>query len=462
MLALWCIKNNFYRCRECMMVKIKRGLDIPITGAPSQQISDMSSVRSVAILGTDYVGMMPTMKVAEGDRVIKGQPLFADKKNPQVIFTAPATGKVRAVNRGARRVFESLVIDCEANSTESVCFKRYNREQLVNLNRDGVVEQLVASGLWTALRTRPFSKIPNPETIPSAIFVNAMDTNPLAVNPELVIQQQQAAFEDGLALVSKLADKMYVCKADNATFNTATFNPHEFSGVHPAGLVGTHIHFLHPASASRVVWHINYQDVIAIGKLFATGELDSTRIISLAGSGVRQPRLAKTMLGASLVDMTTGELAGSDNRIISGSVLSGRQAQGVEAYLGRYHLQVSVIPESKEREMLHYIKLGSHRFSVLGIYLGRFLGKKFNMTTSTNGSQRAMVPVGSYEAIMPLDILPTQLLRYLLVGDTDTAQALGCLELDEEDLALCTFVCPGKYEYGPILRDVLNRIEKEG
>ncbi|MCP5173717.1 MAG: Na(+)-translocating NADH-quinone reductase subunit A [Moraxellaceae bacterium] len=444
------------------MVNIKRGLDIPITGAPSPQISDMSSVRSVAIVGADYVGMMPTMKVAEGDRVIKGQALFADKKNPQVIFTAPATGKVRAVNRGARRVFESLVIDCEANSTESVSFKSYNRDQIANLNREGVVEQLVASGLWTAIRTRPFSKVPNPETIPSAIFVNAMDSNPLAADPQIVIKQQQEAFEDGLALVSKLADKFYVCKAANAQFSTGKFNAHEFSGVHPAGLVGTHIHFLHPASASRSVWHLNYQDVIAIGKLFATGELDSTRIIALAGAGVKQPRLVKTLLGASLTDMTTGELSGSDNRIISGSVLSGRQAQGVEAYLGRYHLQVSVIPEGKEREMLHYIKLGSHRFSSLGVYLGHWLSKKFNMTTSTNGSTRAMVPVGAYEAIMPLDILPTQLLRYLLVGDTDTAQALGCLELDEEDLALCTFVCPGKYEYGPILRDVLNRIEKEG
>lgn len=445
-----------------MMVNIKRGLDIPITGAPSPQISDMSSVRSVAIVGADYVGMMPTMKVAEGDRVIKGQALFADKKNPQVIFTAPVTGKVRAVNRGARRVFESLVIDCEANSTESVSFKSYNRDQIANLNREGVIEQLVASGLWTAIRTRPFSKVPDPTTIPSAIFVNAMDTNPLAVNPELVIKEEQIAFEDGLALVSKLADKFYVCKAGDAQFSTGKFNAHEFSGVHPAGLVGTHIHFLHPASASRTVWHLSYQDVIAIGKLFATGVLDSTRVIALAGSGVKQPRLVKTILGASLTDMTTGELSGSDNRIISGSVLSGRHAQGVEAYLGRYHLQVSVIPEAKEREMLHYMKLGSHRFSALGVYLGRFLGKKFNMTTSTNGSTRAMVPVGVYETVMPLDILPTQLLRYLLVGDTDTAQALGCLELDEEDLALCTFVCPGKYEYGPILRDVLNRIEKEG
>ena len=445
-----------------MMVKIKRGLDIPITGAPSQQISDMSSVRSVAILGADYMGMKPTMKVAEGDRVVKGQPLFADKKNPQVIFTAPITGRVRAINRGAKRVFQSLVIDCESNSSEQITFRQYNRDQLANLNRDGVIEQLVASGLWTAIRTRPFSKIPDPTTTPSAIFVNAMDTNPLAADPEIVIKQQHEAFEDGLALVSKLADKLYVCKAEKAQFSTGKFNAHEFSGAHPAGLVGTHIHFLHPASASRVVWHLNYQDVIAIGKLFATGELDSTRIIALAGASVKQPRLAKTIVGASLLDMTTGELSGSDNRIISGSVLSGRHAQGVEAYLGRYHLQVSVIPEAKEREMLHYMKLGSHRFSALGVYLGRWLGKKFNMTTSSNGSPRAMVPVGIYEDIMPLDILPTQLLRYLLVGDTDMAQSLGCLELDEEDLALCTFVCPGKYEYGPILRDVLDAIEKEG
>ncbi|WP_107865432.1 Na(+)-translocating NADH-quinone reductase subunit A [Agitococcus lubricus] len=444
------------------MVKIKRGLEVPITGAPTQQISHVSSIRSVAILGSDYHGMMPTMKVVEGERVIKGQPLFADKKNPLVIYTAPVTGRVRAINRGAKRVFQSLVIDIEANSPDAVSFKAYNREQLQHLNREGVIEQLVASGLWTALRTRPFSKVPNPDSQASAIFVNAMDTNPLAADPAVVIQQEQHAFEDGLALVSKLADKLYVSKAANATFSTGKFNAHEFSGVHPAGLVGTHIHFLHPASASRTVWHLNYQDVIAIGKLFATGQLDSSRVIALAGPSVRQPRLVRTLLGASLLDLTTGELFGNNSRIISGSVLSGRRAQDTDIYLGRYHLQVSVLEEGTEREMLHYIKLGSHRFSALGVYLGHWLGKKFNMTTSTNGSPRAMVPVGAYEQIMPLDILPTQLLRYLLVSDTDMAQALGCLELDEEDLALCTFVCPGKYEYGPILRDVLDRIEKEG
>jgi Na+-transporting NADH:ubiquinone oxidoreductase subunit A len=402
------------------------------------------------------------MKVAEGERVLKGQILFVDKKQPKVSFTAPVTGRVRAINRGARRVFQSLVIDIEAGTNDQLEFKRYNREQLQYLNRDGVIEQLLASGLWTAIRVRPFSKIANPDDSVSAIFVNAMDSNPLAADPAVVIQADQQAFDDGLALVSKLADKLYVCKAADAGFATGKFIAHDFSGVHPAGLVGTHIHFLHPASASRKVWHLNYQDVIAIGKLFASGQLDSSRVIALAGPSVRQPRLLTTVLGASLQDLTTGELSGSNSRVISGSVLSGRQALDTEVYLGRYHLQVSVLEEGREREFIHYLKPGTHRFSALGVYLGKWLGKSFKMTTSTNGSPRAMVPVGAYEAVMPLDILPTQLLRYLLVSDTDMAQALGCLELDEEDLALCTFVCPGKYEYGAILRDVLDRIEQEG
>lgn len=444
------------------MVKIKRGLDIPISGSPAQQIHDISSIRSVALLGVDYHGMMPSMKVADGDRVLKGQVLFADKKNPRVQFTAPVTGRVRAINRGARRVFQSLVIDVESGSNEAVEFRSYNRLQIKNMDRDSAVEQLLASGLWTAIRARPFNKIANPDITPAAIFVNAMDTNPLSADPAPIIKAEQQAFEDGLSLVARLAPKIYVCKDVHAGITTGDFNAHDFSGPHPAGLVGTHIHFLEPVSAGKTVWHVGYQDVIAIGKLFSSGQIDSNRVIALAGPSVKQPRLLRIQSGSSLHDLTTGELNGSNNRIISGSVLSGRTAQGVEAWLGRYHLQVSVLKEGVDREFVHYIKPGTQRFSQLGIYVGKWLQKSFPMTTSTNGSPRAMVPVGVYEEIMPLDILPTPLLRYLLVGDTDTAQALGCLELDEEDLGLCTFVCPGKYEYGPILRDVLDRIEKEG
>lgn len=442
------------------MIKLKRGLDLPIAGQPSQAISEGPAIRTVALVGADYPGLQPTMKVAEGDRVVLGQPLFADKKNHAVLFTAPATGRVRAINRGARRVFQSLVIDVEEGNTDAVSFTAH--AELGALTREQVQEQLLVSGLWPALRTRPFSKIPVPGTEPRSIFVNAMDTNPLAADPALIIQSSQKAFNDGLAVLQKLAPTVFVCKAAGANFQTANLAAREFAGPHPAGLVGTHIHFLDPVSASRTVWHVNYQDVIAIGTLFTTGCIDNNRVVALAGPQVKNPRLLRTRVGASLDNFTDGEVTGSDNRVISGSVLSGRTSKGVEAYLGRYHLQVAVLAEGREREFVHYVRAGMNRHSIYAIYAGKFFRKFFPMTTSSNGSPRAMVPVGTYEAVMPLDILPTQLLRSLIVNDCDTAQALGALELDEEDLGLCTYVCPGKYEYGPILRDVLTSIEVEG
>jgi Na+-transporting NADH:ubiquinone oxidoreductase subunit A len=444
------------------MIKIKRGLDLPIAGAPAQMLTGIAQVNSVAVLGADYPGLQPTMKVAEGDAVITGQALFSDKKNTDVIFTAPASGRVRAIHRGARRAFISLVIDVDQSNTESVAFTAYDRAALATLDTSQVTSQLLASGLWAALRTRPFSKVPVPGTVPVAIFVNAMDTNPLAADPSVVIAQDEQAFVDGLTVLSRLTQKLWLVRSPEETFATGPASVESFAGPHPAGLVGTHIHFLSPASASRTVWHLNYQDVMAIGRLFVSGRLDTRRVVSLAGPVVQRPRLVETRLGACLTELTAGELAPGENRVISGSVLSGRHAQGAEGYLGRYHLQVSALAEGRERELLHYFRPGTHRSSVLNLYLGKFLRKTFPLTTSTNGSERAMVPVGTYEQVMPLDILPTQLLRSLLIGDTDQAQALGCLELDEEDLALCTYACPGKYEYGPILRDVLSSIEKEG
>lgn len=444
-----------------MKIKISRGLDLPLAGAPTQSIHSSPSVHSVALVGSDYPGLKPTMSVAEGDVVQAGQVLFTDKKNPQVAYTAPVSGRVRAINRGPRRVFLSLVIDRD-DSIAPKPFARFDAAAIAQLSPEAVTEQLVSSGLWTALRTRPFSKVPVPGTLPSAIFVNAMDTNPHAPDPRVVIKQAQQAFLDGLAVLARFGVTMYLAKAPDAEFATGNVQVASFTGPHPAGLVGTHIHFLHPVSAKRHVWHLNYQDVIAVGRLFVNGTLDSRRVVSLAGPVVKHPRLVETVIGASIAELMDHQTLAGENRLISGSVLSGRAAAGVEDFLGRYHLQVSALAEGRDRELLHYLRPGTHRSSVLNLYFGKFLRKEFAMTTSTNGSERAMVPVGSYEAIMPLDILPTQLLRSMIVGDTDQAIDLGVLELDEEDVALCTYACPGKYEFGPILRDVLTRIEQEG
>ncbi len=438
---------------------------MPISGIPLQQILPSATPRHVAIMGDDYIGMRPTMLVQEGDSVTKGQALFEDKKNPGVLFTAPASGTVVAIHRGERRVLQSVVIRLEGDRQRE--FTRYDVAELPSLTRQAVQAQLLESGLWTALRTRPFSKTPVPGTVPAAIFVTAMDTNPLSADPQPLILAQRQAFDAGLTLLTHLTDgKVHVCQANGGKLGghsqgKVTFNT--FAGPHPAGLPGTHIHFLEAVSLTKQVWHLNYQDVIAIGKLFTTGELYTDRVIALGGPQMRNPRLVRTCLGADINDLLVDETLEGENRHISGSVLSGRHAVGAHAYLGRFHLQISVVKEGREKELFGWVMPGKEKFSVTRTTLGHFLRNKlFNFSTDTHGGERAMVPIGNYERVMPLDILPTLLLRDLLAGDTDSAQALGCLELDEEDLALCTYVCPGKYEYGPVLREVLTRIEQEG
>lgn len=450
---------------QVRMINIKKGLDLPIEGAPSQVIHDGSAVKRVAVLGEEFIGMRPTMHVRVDDQVKKGQVLFVDKKNPGVKYTAPASGVVKEVNRGAKRVLQSVVI--EVNGSEQETFASFSAGELASLDRAKVQEVLVESGQWPALRTRPFSKVPALDSTPSSIFVTAIDTNPLAADPAIVIAEQAEAFEAGLAVVSRLTDgKVFVCKAPGATVpssSVAQVEVHEFGGKHPAGLVGTHIHHLDAVSASKQVWHLGYQDVIAFGKLFLTGEIFTDRVVALAGPTVKNPRLIKTQLGASIDDIVAGELEDGENRVISGSVLSGTTASGPHAFLGRYHTQITALLEGREKELFGWIAPGAKKFSVTRTFLSHLAPSRlFKMTTSTGGSSRSMVPIGNYERIMPLDILPTLLLRDLIAGDLDGAISLGALELDEEDLALCTFVCPGKYEYGPILRERLTTIEKEG
>lgn len=448
------------------MIKIKKGLDLPIEGKPAQIIHAGPAIRHVAVLGEEYVGMRPAMLVQEGDRVKTGQGLFEDKKNPGVIYSAPASGKIVAINRGDKRVLQSVVIEIDGD--DAMEFQRYPAEQFAHLSRQAVQDNLLASGLWVALRTRPFSKAPVPGSTPVAIFVTAMDTNPLAADPLVCLRECKDDFLQGLILLSRLTDgNVHVCLAPNSGLAVDTLHPqvtfNEFSGPHPAGLPGTHIHFLEQVNLTRIVWHIGYQDVVAISKLFTTGKLYTDRIVALAGPQVKAPCLYRTRLGADLHELTQSRLLAGENRLISGSVLNGITASGPHAYLGRFHHQVSVVKEGREKEFFGWMMPGVNKFSITRTTVGHFLKNKlFSFSTDLNGGKRSMVPIGNYERVMPLDILPTLLLRDLLAGDADSAMALGCLELDEEDVALCTYVCPGKYEYGPALRAVLTKIEQEG
>jgi Na+-transporting NADH:ubiquinone oxidoreductase subunit A len=466
--------------------KITKGLDLPITGEPEQKIHGAPKITRVAIVADDYPGMKPRMAVAVGDTVVRGQLLFEDRKTEGVRYTAPGGGKVVGIHRGAKRVLQSVVVHLsepevkgELADSDHQKFEAFTGKEPAELSREELQALLVESGLWTAFRVRPFSRVPELDATAQAIFVTAVDTNPLAPNPDVVLSEQMEDFELGLQLVSKLTEgTTYLCvgAGSKITGGKAKVSREEFSGPHPAGTVGLHIHLLHPVSRTRSVWHIGYQDVVAVARLARTGKLDVSRVVSVAGPPVKKPRLCRVRVGADVDDILEGEFRRSQSmeseapntkdaiRVVSGSVLSGKRSMGdAFGFLGRYHNQVSVLKEGREREFLGWLSPGTNVFSTLPLFLSKLIpGKKFDFTTTTYGSARAMVPLGMYERVMPMDILPTFLLRSLVIGDLERAEQLGALELDEEDLALCTFVCPGKTNYGVVLRKNLQTIQEEG
>jgi Na+-transporting NADH:ubiquinone oxidoreductase subunit A len=442
---------------------LKKGLNIPVLGIPEQIIQGEKKPKSVAVLGPDYIGLKPKMLVSVGDKVKRGSPLFCHKDYPEISYVSPCKGKVKVINRGDKRVLLSVVIDVESISDKGINITKTHSNE--KSQEQFVKKCLFDSGLWTSFLTRPYSKVPSSDSLPSSIFITAMDTEPLCPDAELIINHDLKAFNEGVKKISLLTKgKVFICTKNNSQLKFNDFDTYEFAGPHPAGLAGTHMHFLDAPSAIKTVWSIGYQDVIAIGKLFLTGFIDVSRIVSIAGPHALKPRLVKTVLGASLDDILEGEYNKAEGcRVISGSILSGFHATNELAYLGKYSRQITIIKEDLEKHFFGWIKPQPNKFSVMPVLLSAFgFFKLFNLTSNLNGGRRAMVPTGVFETLMPQDFLPTQMLRALLVMDTDVAQSLGALELDEEDLALCTFACPAKYEYGSALRDSLQKIEKEG
>lgn len=445
---------------------VTKGLDIPISGEPAQRIDEAVQVSRVALVIEDYPVLQPKLEVSEGDEVRDGDPLLSDRRTPGVRYASPGTGRVVSINRGERRALKSVVVELDEREPRSFDLAPGVRENPARLR-----ELLVRTGLWTALRARPFTRVPSPSESPHSLFVTAMDTEPLSPDADVVLEQRRDDFAVGVVAVAKLCrGTTYLCTSGTTEVSVDDENvqSHEFVGAHPAGSVGMHIHMLDPVHRNKTVWHIGYQDVIAIGHLLRTGRLEQSRVISLAGPGVKRPRLIRTRVGAAVDELCAGELKEGEMRVISGSVLSGRKASEHEAYLGRYHQQLSALCEGRQRKLLAWLLPGFSRFSVLPAFagflrkLGLRRGRGFTFTTTTNGGRRAMVPVGTYERVMPMDIMVTHLLRALCVGDAEWAEELGALELDEEDLALCSFVCPGKMDYGLHLRRVLQALQEEG
>lgn len=453
-----------------MRLSISKGLDIPLAGRPEQRIDTGRPVRYVALRGIDYPGLRPRLLVDVGEQVRLGQPLFCDKHDPDVVYTAPGSGRVGAVNRGARRSLQSVVVELAGDESDRFTEAASLPAGPGAADPAAIRRALLGSGLWPAFRTRPYEKVPHSTDRPHALFVTAIDTRPLAGDPELVIAQHGDAFELGLRMLATLVGrKVYLCTGPGWTgpLPDDAAEHAEFAGPHPAGLAGTHIHLLAPVGPGRTAWHIGYQDVIAIGKLFSEGRLWTERVVALGGSGCPRPRLLATRAGAAIDDLLAGEVDGSAGplRRLSGSVLEGTAAVGALAYLGRYDQQISVIRDQARRQPFGWLGLYSY-FGSQYTFAGRIARRRkqrrrYRMSTAQYGRPTAMVPIDAFERVIPMDILPVPLLRALLIGNSEEAVALGCLELAPEDLALCSFVCPGKNDYGAALRINLDAIEQE-
>jgi|TARA_B100000073_G_scaffold75781_1_gene57183 Na+-transporting NADH:ubiquinone oxidoreductase subunit A len=437
------------------VIKISKGLDLPISGKPDISITDEPKISSVSLLANDFVGMKPTMLVKENDEVKVGEKLFEDKKNPGIFFTAPAGGLIKSINRGDKRKFLSIEIEISQNE-EFIDFD-------MGSSQDEIKNTLINSGLWNVFRTRPFNRTPNISSSPEALFINCCDTNPLSVDPYEIINIDKDSFDKGLETIKQLFDcDIHLTYQNNNFDNTLSgINYHQFTGPHPAGLVGTHISKIHPVNLNSKVWTANFQDIISIGYLKKNKKIKTTKIISLGGPAVFEPSLIKVRHGSNLDEITAGKIE-DNSRVISGSVLHGHESEGVMKYLGYYDSQVSVIPDEVNEIFLNWLMPGSSLHSKLNVFISSFIKpKKYIFNTSIGGGNRAIVPISSYEEVVPMDILVTQLLKSLVVSDIEMAIDLGMLELVPEDLSLCSYVCPSKYDYSSILMDNLNKLYLE-
>ena len=437
------------------MIKTKKGLNLPISGIPSSDVDSSTSINSIAILGADFVGLKPTMMVDEGDSIISGQKLFENKKNPGTYITAPSSGVVKSINRGEKRRFLSMIIETD-DSADPI---KFNLDDY-----SSPVEFLTDTGALAYFRTRPYNRMPEPNELPSAIFINACDTNPLSVDPYELIQLDQELFNSGLNFIQSLySDSKTFCSYQNNNFDQSVdgINYNQFIGPHPAGLVGTHIHFLYPVGQNRTVWTISWQEVISLGYLLKNKHLRSDKHVAVGGPNVHDPKILKIKYGSNLAEVTAGKIL-DNSRVISGSVLNGHTGENVMNYLGSFDNQISVLPDESNDILFNWAMPGAKLHSKLPAFISSWIKpKNYKFNVSMNGGNRAIVPVSSYQEIMPLNILTTQLLKSLVTLDIELGEKLGVLELAPEDLALASYVCPSKYDYQSILDTNLEKMYEE-
>ena len=440
---------------------------MPILGQPEPKIYALEPTKTAGILGKDALGQRLVLRVKVGDTVKAGQSLCSLKSSQETLFLSPTSGTVTEIRRGDKRKIQSIIVTASGNNHQ-VSFPTFSPASLASLDREVSVITLQNGGLWQALRTRPFGAIPLPQDSPHSIFVTATDTRPLAPNPFTSIKLKQDYFHAGLQVLLPLTKGLiYLCLSKHTDLNLPDNDRlvvAEFQGPHPSGLVGTHIHFLDPVNEKKTVWAIDYQDIIAIGELVLCGRYPTARILSLCGSQTIHPRLISVRLGDDIRELCEDQINTHNTRLLAGSPLDGEKCTDDSAtFIGRFQAQITALEEVKEHPPLAWFNPFTNLFSYTRALFSSVTRhpKKFRFSCSMNGSPRAIVPIATYEGVFPFRMLATQLLKAIIIRDTQAAQELGCLELIEEDLALCSFVCPAKHTFEPLLRDILEMIRRE-
>ncbi|MCK3685045.1 Na(+)-translocating NADH-quinone reductase subunit A [Maribellus sp. YY47] len=443
------------------VIRLKKGLNIKLKGSAEKVLEKLPVPATVALKPTDFPGLTPKLSV-KADAVVKaGDALFYDKYHPEIVFTAPYGGKVVSINRGERRKILEVVIETDKDAG-SASFKKADPS---SLSGEEVKEQLLKSGLWPFIKKRPYGVIASPNQKPLSIYISTFDTAPLAPDYNFVINGQLATFQTGVNALAKLTEgKVYLgVNKDSAFTGVKNVVINTFEGPHPAGNVGVQIANTKPLNKGEVVWTVNAQDVLFIGRLFETGSVDFSRIVALAGSEVAAPKYYQTLVGAPVASLVQERLveASYHLRIISGNVLTGTKV-GPQQYLGFYDSMVTVIPEGDEYEFVGWATPGADKFTASKTFVSKLFPKKeYTINANMHGGERAFVMSGQYEKLVPMDILPVHLLKAVLVNDIDKMEQLGIYEVIEEDLALCEYACTSKIEVQKIIRDGINTMIKE-
>lgn len=444
-------------------IKLKKGFDIRIKGAAERIIAAAPQPEKFAVKPVDFPGLTPKLNVKPGDKVQAGTPLFHDKLQPEIVFTSPVSGTVLSVDRGDRRKILEVVV--ERQGSESINFGKAEPSML---SRPEIKEKLLASGLWPAIRQRPYHIIARPGDIPKSIFVSGFDTAPLAPDFNFIMDNSSSrSFQSGISALSKLTDgKVHLVlngsAASSQVLTGATgVEISEFSGPHPAGNPGVHIHHLDPVNKGEKVWYVNLQDVVAIGNLFTEGTYKPERIVALTGSEVVKPQYYKMLSGSSVAPLVQGNITQGSLRYISGNVLTGTKI-AADGYLGFYDSQITVIPEGDQYEFFGWVTPGVNKFSFYRIFLSKLLpAGNYRLNTNLHGGERAFVLTGQYEKVVPMDIYPMHLFKAILAEDIDAMENLGIYEVAEEDFALCEYICPSKIEIQSIIRKGIELMMKE-